>query len=188
MDSISETIRDQARAYSRGEDRPLRTYGAILAVYGAAVATGVAFARLGGRQLPDPNLHDLALMTVTTHKLARTLAKDPVTSPLRAPFTRYEGVSGPSELAENARGTGPRHAIGELLSCPFCLAQWIASAYAAGMTFAPRATHLVGVTITAVAGADWLQLGYERLKHKAEAPLDSGENALPTGQRPQQSS
>jgi hypothetical protein len=174
VDSISETMRDQARAYSHGEDRPLGSYGAMLAGYGVTVAAGVAFARLSGRRPPDPDLRDFALMTVTTHKLARTLAKDPVTSPLRAPFTRYEGVSGPSELAEGARGTGPRHAIGELLSCPFCLAQWIASAYVAGMTFAPRATRLAGMTITAVAGADWLQLGYERLMQKAEEP-DTGE-------------
>jgi hypothetical protein len=168
MDSINDAARAQQRAYSDGADRPLGTYSAILAVYGLAVGTGVVIARLAGRRPPNPGLWDVALMTVTTHKLARTLAKNPVTSPLRAPFTRYEGVSGPSELTEEVRGTGVRHAVGELLSCPFCLAQWIGSGYAAGMTFAPRATRLAGATITAVAGADWLQLIYDRLQQVAE--------------------
>lgn len=169
MDSITEAAREQQRAYSHGEDRPLGSYGVILTVYGLAVGAGVAIARLTGRRPPDPGVWDVALMAVTTHKLSRTLAKDPVTSPLRAPFTRYEGVSGPSELAEQVRGRGPRHAVGELLSCPFCLAQWIGSAYAAGMTFAPRATRLAGSTVAAVAGADWLQLAYSRLQRTAES-------------------
>jgi hypothetical protein len=169
MDSISDVARDQKREYSRDEERPLGSYGVTLAAYGLAVGTAVGIARLTGRRPPDPGLWDVVLMTMTTHKVARTLAKDPVTSPLRAPFTRYQGVSGPSELAEEPRGEGPRHTIGELLSCPFCLAQWVASAYAAGMTFAPRATRLAGAAMTAVAGADWLQLAYARLQRAAES-------------------
>src|SRR3954466_14716640 len=116
MNSITETARDQQRAYSHGEDQPLGSYGVILTAYGLAVGAGVAIARLTGRRPPAPGPGDVVLMSVTTHKLARTLAKDPVTSPLRAPFTRYEGVSGPAELEEEVRGKGARHAIGELLS------------------------------------------------------------------------
>jgi hypothetical protein len=168
MDSIKETAREQQRAYDQGEDRPLGSYGVILAVYGLAVGAGVTIARLTGHRPAMPGVWDVVLMTATTHKLARTLAKDPVMSPFRAPFTRYEGVSGPSELAEQVRGTGARHAIGELLSCPFCLAQWIGTAYAAGLTFAPGATRLAGATVTAITGADWLQLAYSRLQRAAE--------------------
>ncbi len=53
-------------------------------------------------------LGDLALLSVATHKISRLLAKDPVTSPLRAPFTRFEGTSGPAELKEDVRGVGAR--------------------------------------------------------------------------------
>ena len=107
-------------------------------------------------------------MTITTHKLSRLIAKDPVTCPLRAPFTRYSGTSGPAELAEEARGHGVRHAVGELITCPFCTGQWVATAYAAGMIFAPDATRLAGATMTAVAGSDWLQLAYARLQQSTE--------------------
>lgn len=168
MDSVIDTVRAQEREYSQGEPRPLRSYAGTLATYGVAVAATAAIARLTGRRAPRIGLADLALMTVTTHKAARLIAKDPVTSPLRAPFTRYKGTSGPSELAEEVRGeNGPRHAVGELISCPFCIAQWVATAYAAGMTFAPEAARLAGATMTAVAGADWLQLAYAKLQQVA---------------------
>jgi len=167
MSQVSETFREQQAAYSSGEDRPLGSYVVTMAVYGGLVGGLAALARLTGRRPPKVRPWDLALMTIATHKIARTLTKDPVTSPLRAPFTKYEGTSGPAELAEEVRGAGARHAVGELITCPFCTAQWVATAYAAGLVFAPGATRLAGVTMTAVAGADWLQLGYARLQQAA---------------------
>jgi hypothetical protein len=165
---VTDAARDERREYSRGEDRPLGSYAGTLAVYGLTVGGAVVAARLTGRRPPGLDLRDVALMAITTHRVARTLAKDPITSPLRAPFTRYAGVSGPSELKEEVRGTGARHAVGELVSCPFCLAQWVATAYAAGMVFAPRTTRFAGATVTAVAVADWLQLAYAKLQQSTE--------------------
>jgi hypothetical protein len=168
MHTVTDAARDQRREYRQGDDRPLGSYGALLAVYGLTVGVGSLIARLTGRRPPELSIRDIALMAVTTHRLSRTLAKDAVTSPIRAPFTRYEGVSGPAELSEEVRGTGPRHAVGELLTCPFCLSQWVGTAYAAGMMFAPRATRFAGATFTAVAAADWLHLAYTRLQQSAE--------------------
>ncbi|XVQ09157.1 DUF1360 domain-containing protein [Spirillospora sp. CA-255316] len=165
---VADRARRQKEKYTGGADRPLGSYLATLAVYG--VTTG-ALALLARRRAAPPariGPADLALMTVTTHKLARMISKDPVTSPLRAPFTRYAGTAGPSELAEEVRGHGPRHVVGELITCPFCTAQWVATAYAAGLALAPDATRLAGATMTAVAGSDWLQLAYARLQRAAE--------------------
>lgn len=168
MNSVIDTVREQEREYSQGEERPLRSYAGTLATYGLAVTAGTVIARLTGRRPPRLGLWDVVLMTVTTHKISRLIAKDPVTSPLRAPFTRYKGTSGPAEIAEEVRGHGVRHAVGELISCPFCMAQWVGTAYAGGLTFAPELTRLAGATMTAVAGADWLQLAYARLQQAAE--------------------
>ncbi len=56
--------------------------------------------RRSRRDLPHGySAADFALVSVATHKLSRLLAKDPVTSPLRMPFTRFEGTSGEAELA-----------------------------------------------------------------------------------------
>jgi hypothetical protein len=105
---------------------------------------------------------------VATHKLSRLIAKDTVTAPLRAPFTRFEGPQGQGELHEEVRGHGARHTLGELLTCPFCLAQWVATAFAAGLVFAPRPTRLVASTFATVAISDALQNVYAFLQKKAE--------------------
>ena len=80
--------------------------------------------------------------------------------PLRAPFTRYAGTTGDAELGEEVRGTGLRHSVGELVSCPFCLGVWVATGFGAGLVFAPRFTRLAAMTFTAVAASDTLQLVY----------------------------
>jgi hypothetical protein len=97
-----------------------------------------------------------------THRLSRLVAKDPVTSPLRAPFARFEGTTGPAELDEDVRGTGPRKAVGELLTCPFCTGLWIATGLAAGLVFAPRATRLAAGALTSTALADLLHFARVR--------------------------
>ncbi|MQY06189.1 DUF1360 domain-containing protein [Actinomadura macrotermitis] len=168
MNAVADTVREQKRQYTRGADRPLGSYLTTLAVYGLSTAALTLLARRRGRRARPPGPGDLALMTLTTHKLSRMITKEPVTSPLRAPFTRYNGTSGPAELAEEVRGSGLRHTIGELVTCPFCVAQWVATGYAAGMVFAPDATRMVGTTMTAVAGSDWLQLAYARMQQAAE--------------------
>ena len=110
---------------------------------------------------------DLALITVATHKTSRLIAKDRVTSTVRAPFTRFQGDAGPGEVDEAARGHGLRRAIGELLVCPYCLDLWTAAAFTAGLLLAPRPTRWIASILTAVTGADALQIAYK----KAESSL-----------------
>lgn len=169
MSTVVNAAREEKKKYRAGEDRPLGSYAATMGAYGLLVGGAVVAAKATGRKPPAAmSVGDVALMAVTTHKVARLLAKDPVTSPLRAPFTQFRGVAGPAELDEEVRGRGIRHAVGELLSCPFRMAQWVATGYAAGMVFAPRMTRLAGAAMTAVAGADWMQLAYDWLQQRAE--------------------
>jgi hypothetical protein len=60
-----------------------------------------------------------------------------------------------------------RHAIGELITCPFCLDLWIASGFAVGLVFAPRVTRLVAATLAALTGADFVQLAYAKAQQAA---------------------
>lgn len=160
---MTEIAEKTERTYEGEHDRPLGGYAGILGAYGGTVAVAAAAAALAGRRAPDHiGVMDLLLMAACTHKVSRLLAKDPVTSPLRAPFTRYEGEGGPSEVQESPRGP-----IGELLACPFCVSQWVATGYAAGLVLAPKVTRLVGATMTAVAISDWLQLAYAKLMKSA---------------------
>ena len=149
-----------------GEGRPLPGYLLAMGSY-AALAGAVSVAgRLTGVRLPERfSLADTALVSVATHKASRLLTKEAVTSPLRAPFTRYEEPAGHAELKESPRSDHPaRHAIGELLTCPFCAGVWIASGLTAGLVFAPRLTRLVSTALTAVAASDALNLVYDKLK------------------------
>jgi hypothetical protein len=159
-------LEQQQRQYSPDEPRPLKGYVVAMTMYGGVVAALTAAGALKGRKLPDTvTPWDAVLLSVATHRVARTISKDAVTSPLRAPFTRYVEPQGHAELHEEVRHHGGvRHAIGELLTCPFCLAQWVATSFGAGLVLAPKGTRLVAGVMTAVAGADWLQLGYARLQ------------------------
>jgi Protein of unknown function (DUF1360) len=145
--------------------------------YGAATGAGALLVRRRRGGLPE-NLSpaDLALLSVATHKLSRLLAKDPVTSPLRAPFTRFEGRSGEAELAENVEGAGLRKAVGELVTCPFCLGQWVATALAYGFVLAPRPTRWACTVFTALTASDVLQLAYAAAQ-QAQARIGTSSSA-----------
>src|SRR4051794_36450923 len=108
-----ETVNERYRG-----DQPLPAFAGLMASYAGTVAglTAIAVAR---DALPERlAASDLALYGIATHKLSRVLAKAPVTSPLRAPFTELHGSSGPGELHEHVIGEGWRRAVGELLTCP----------------------------------------------------------------------
>ena len=168
MTSIGRWLREQAADYSAGHDRPLAAYAGTMSVYGAVVGLAAAMARLTGRDVPNRlTPADVVLSAAATHKLSRLLAKDPVTSPLRVPFTVYKETQGPAELLEEVRGHGARKAVGELITCPFCLGLWTATGFTAGLVFFPRATRLATGTLTALAGADMLQYVYAWLEQNA---------------------
>lgn len=161
----------QADEYRQGEQRPLRGYVGAMSAYSLLVGSAAVVARLLGRHAPARfTPWDVVLIGVATHKVSRLLAKDPVTSPLRAPFVRYEGTAGPAELQEQVREAGGvKHAVGELTSCPFCMAQWVATGFVAGTVLAPRATRVAATTFAVVAVSDSLQLAYAALERAERA-------------------
>ena len=169
--------RVQEREYTNGQPRPLAGDLGAMGVYLGVVSAAAAAVRASGRQLPDRiPVGDVALLTVATFRLARRIAKDPVTSPIRAPFTRFEGASGHAEVAEEVREHGGvKHAVGELVTCPFCLAQWVGTGFVFGYVSAPRATRLAALTMTMVAGSDVLQFAYDAIQSGALTP--AGEDA-----------
>jgi hypothetical protein len=161
-----EVPRQIRQAYQGDSDRPLGGYLAALAGFTGGVGLLAGVTALRRKRLPDRfTLGDVTLLSVATHKLSRLITKDAVLSPLRAPFTRYREPAGDGELNEEVRGQGLRHAIGELITCPFCMAMWIATALTGGMILAPRLTRTVEVVMTAVAASDTLQLVYDAAKH-----------------------
>ena len=167
---VRRWARTQKREYTNGEERPLAGDLGAMGVYLGLVSAAAAAVRASNRELPERiPVGDAFLLTVATFRLARRIAKDPVTAPVRAPFVRFEGPSGHAEVAEEVREHGGvKHAVGELLTCPFCLAQWVATAFTFGMLLAPRATRQVASVFCAVTASDYLQFAYCAAEKKVE--------------------
>jgi hypothetical protein len=140
-------------------------YLTLLSLYGGAVAVAALLGQRRGRETPDRyGVQDLVFGAIATHKFTRLLAKDGVTTPLRAPFTNFEENAGSAEVNESPREGHLTHVPGEVLSCPFCLAPWVATAYVAGLALSPGSARAWASTFAVVAGSDWLQQGYSRIR------------------------
>ncbi|MFI2780649.1 DUF1360 domain-containing protein [Streptomyces sp. ALB3] len=162
-----EVFRRVNRAYSPPAEHPLGGHLGALAAFGAYTAAwGVL---VGARKTALPDRHqplDLLVTAAATFRLGRLLSKGSVTSPLRAPFTRYEGATGPAEVKESPRGGPVRSTVGELATCPFCLSVWLTTTFTGAQLLWPRATRAVAGGIAALAVADTMQVGYDCLLQK----------------------
>ena len=152
----------------RDNERPLASYSVLTSVFSASFVAALVAAHRAGHRLPaDIATKDVILTGVATHKLSRLIARDKVTSFARAPFTRFQEATGHAEVDEAPRGSGLRLALGELLVCPYCLAQWIAGAFTVGHVAAPRLTRLLAAMWTAHAIADAAQLAYSAAERRS---------------------
>jgi hypothetical protein len=155
----ADRLRKLAWVYGRA-DAPLGSYLGLIALFNALLG---GFLAARAQRLPERvGLADVLLMGVATHKLGRLLAKDRVLSGVRAPFARYERDGSPSEVEERARGTGMQKAIGELATCPYCVALWVAAFLNYGLVVHAPATRFVASIFATLAIGDFLQPLYAR--------------------------
>ena len=149
------------------EDPPLLAYAVVICTFNALFGGALLAARRSGRELPHRlDERDVLAIGVASHKLSRLIAKDKVTSPLRAPFTELEEEGGPAELEESSRGTGVRRAIGDLVVCPYCLGLWVVAAFSLGLLVAPRLTRFLAGLFSALTISDFLQIAYQAAEKK----------------------
>ncbi len=160
---------DVAEGYApEHEHRPLAAYVVLSTAFAATFGGSLVAAQRSAGDLPKRvETRDIVLMGIATHKVTRLLAKDRVTSFLRAPFAEYQDRAGHGELEEKARGRGLRLATGELLICPYCLAQWVVGGFTVGMVAAPRLTRLLAAMWTAEAISDFAQLAYHAAEERS---------------------
>jgi hypothetical protein len=149
--------------HSPGRERPLGGYGVLMGSFAAAAGGFGVWLKRSGRELPERmGAGDLVLVAVASHKASRLVAKNRVTSALRAPFTRFEDDAGPGEVSEAPRGRGVRRALGELIVCPYCLGLWTSAGFTAGLIVAPRPTRWTAAVLAAHFGSDLLQIAYAK--------------------------
>jgi hypothetical protein len=118
------------------EEQLLTEYATLLGFYLASVAVVTRIAVQQNRLPRKLGLLDLALLGIPTHKLSRIVAKDRITGILRAPFVNYVRSAGAGEVEEEPRGGGFQRGVGHLISCPYCMASWCATALSFGFLFA----------------------------------------------------
>lgn len=164
LKAIARVTRHDHDAYSHGRERPLGGYAVLLGTYLCITGGAAALLHRKGKLPTALAPADLALLAVTTHRLARLLTKDSIGAVARAPFTRYEEPAGEGEVNESVRGEGLRHAVGELVTCPFCLGQWAATGLTVSQLLAPRLTRFGAAICVAASASDWMQLAYDKAK------------------------
>ncbi len=137
------------------EERPLPEYaglvGAFWLIFAAFIATNRE--RLPER-IPAP---DLVLITLSTYKLSRLISKDEVSAFLRAPVTE-------DEAGQKPKPEGIRRAIGELVTCPYCIGLWIASGLSYAQVLFPRETRFATSIFSTHAVTDFLHASFVRLR------------------------
>ena len=73
--------------------------------------------------------------------------------------------AGDGEVEEDSRRTGDlREAVGDLVTCPYCIGVWIATPMWFGMLLAPRLTKFVAGILVTVTGADFMHRAYLQAK------------------------
>jgi hypothetical protein len=150
--------------YSKTE-RPLGGYAVLVGVFTVALSGILASTVTKSEdEAPELSWSDLLLLGVATHKLSRIVTKDLVTSPFRAPFVKFKKSAGAGEVEEEARGEGLQEAVGDLITCPYCIAPWLASALVFGFQRAPRTTRVLSGIFCITAASDFLNQLYVKAK------------------------
>ncbi|MDQ3627063.1 MAG: DUF1360 domain-containing protein [Verrucomicrobiota bacterium] len=150
--------------YSKTE-RPLGGYAVLVGVFTVALSGILASTVTKSEdEAPELNWSDLLLLGIATHKLSRVVTKDLVTSPFRAPFVKFKKSAGAGEVEEEARGEGIQEAVGDLITCPYCMAPWLASALVFGFQRAPRTTRVLSGIFCITAASDFLNQLYVKAK------------------------
>ena len=137
------------------QERPLPEYAALTAAFGGALG---GFLLLARRRLPERiGFGDVVRIGLASYKLGRLVAKDEVTTWVRAPVTQDPEATEP-------KPRGAERVLGELVTCPYCVGVWIASGLSYGLVLFPRETRLVTTIFGGQAVADFLNAAFVRLQ------------------------
>lgn len=150
MESLSQK-------YAPDHDPPLGGYAVLVAGHLAIMGTAMGLLRRRGVALGKMEPGELLLTGVATYKLSRVITKSWIGTAIRAPFTQYVEQDSGDEVKETARGHGLQEAIGDLVTCPFCTAHWVASALVLGHDAAPGPTRAITRILAVDAISDTLQ-------------------------------
>jgi len=144
-----------ATAEPAASARPLPEYAALVGIFGSALG---AFLVLGRNRIPERiGFGDVARLGLASYKVGRLVAKDDVTTWMRAPVTRDADAQEPER-------EGMARALGELVTCPYCIAVWVSAGLTGALALRPRETRLVATIFAGQAVADFLNAAFVRVR------------------------
>jgi len=112
---------------------------------------------------------DLVMLGLATFRMGRMVAYESVTAPLREGFTETRDDASGAGQTVVASGSGWRHVLGELLSCPICAGTWVAAGLVYGLHLAPAPTRLLVAIMSAVGLAQMVNSIAEAFDWSARA-------------------
>ena len=142
-------------AQEASETRPLPAYAGLVGLFSGAVGSFLLLAR---DRLPKRvGFGDVALVGLASYKLGRLIAKDDITSFVRAPVTRDEETQEPER-------EGLARALGELVTCAYCIGVWTSAGLSVSLVLFPRETRFAAAIFGSQAVADFLNASFVRLR------------------------
>jgi hypothetical protein len=137
-----------------------------MATYGGLLAGAGMLGRALDIEPRERGWLDLGALVLATFKVSRTIARDEVTSFVRAPFVEGEAHEGGEHPVE----TGDmQQAIGELVTCSRCVGTWVAACLGTTQLVAPRFGRILTWSLAAAGANDFAQAGFAALTAKANA-------------------
>jgi hypothetical protein len=137
------------------KERPLPEYATVTAAFWAVF---LGFVLTNRDRIPERiPFGDLARVALASYKISRIITKEEVTAFVRAPVTQ-------DEEAQEPKPEGMARVLGELLTCPYCIGLWTASALSYSLVRFPRETRFATTIFGAYALSDFLHAGFVRLR------------------------
>lgn len=170
LQQAQDHARRDVAGYGGQGEQPLGPYLVLAGIFNLGFAAFLLATQRTDRPLPERlSARDVALLGVASFKLSRLISRDQVTAFLRAPFVTYKGPAAASEIEEEPRGEGWQRALGNLLTCPYCVAQWVSAGFAYGFILAPRPTRFAAGVFSAYALSDFIGFAYEIAMKSAQS-------------------
>ncbi len=105
-DQIAQTVEDPYKGHA-DRCRPFGGYAVPVGAFSLSMSHSSSPPSAAAGCLSATRWRNVALLTGGTFKLSRLIAKDRVTSVLRAPVTTFQEDEGHGEVAEAARAPAP---------------------------------------------------------------------------------
>jgi Protein of unknown function (DUF1360) len=137
------------------EERPLPEYATLTAAFWAVF---LGFVLTNRDRLPERiPFGDLVRIALSSYKISRVITKEEVTAFVRAPVTEDAD-------AQEPKREGAARVLGELLTCPYCVGLWVASAISFSLVRFPRETRFATTIFGAQTVADFLNAAFVRAR------------------------